>query len=429
MEIRFLDAAATRRAIERLMREYDEFYWTVAWGTHPDHGETLLKHRKKFRSVTFGVAFSQTDPDLVEALIGEKNAYVVASYPSGTYHPKVYGFRSGAKAAAVIGSANFTGGGLEKNLEATVSITGDAGEPVFEELFAFIERAAEYRQSVDSNFADAYRLSCRRANRLKKPPREPVPPGRAMGPKPSVGPFLEMTWPSFRDHVHSRRGHHDIGKSLRLLQTARTWFASSNSFHDLSPHQQKAIAGVLGEKQKTDADLQQEWGWFGSMRGMGDFKNRIDRNDIYLARALDGIAEQGEVTREQFQWFVENFRLAFRNSHRRGGVATASRLLAMKRPDTFLCICGPNIARASRAMGFSPSTLDLDNYWDRVVEVVRLSEWYNAPRPHDEDRALWEGRVAMLDAIFYRPRKRAFATEPEMSRVEKAARRIGATAW
>lgn len=75
----------------------------------------------------------------------------------------------------------------------------------------------------------------------------------------------------------------------------------------------------------------------------------------------------------------------------------------MKRPDTFLCVCGPNVAAASEAMGFAKSTVNLENYWDRVVQTIRLSDWYNAPQPSSRDREIWNFRAAMLDAILYRP--------------------------
>lgn len=138
------------------------------------------------------------------------------------------------------------------------------------------------------------------------------------------------------------------------------------------------------------------------MKGMGDFANRIDQNDPYLAQAIDIIPRHGEVTRTQYEDFVPNFLRAFENSARKGSYRTASRLLAMKRPDTFLCVCGPNIDAASDTMGFAKS-LTLENYWERVVETIRLAEWYNAPQPSNRDRELWNFRAAMLDAIFYQP--------------------------
>ena len=398
MEIEFLSAHATQRRLARFIEDYDEFHWAVAWGTHTPLAKRLFVLRTKFRNVTFGVAFSQTDPAIVDALVGVKNGYVATKFPGGTYHPKVYGFRSGKRAAAIVGSANFTRGGLDHNLEAAVAITGTLSDRVLADIFEFAEISAGYGQTVTDNYAAAYRASCKRVASLPKPPRDPVPAGRAE----SRSELLAMDWADYTRQVRASR-HHDVEQSLKLLAIARRWFASQTSFADVSTAQRKAVAGIIGEYQKTDPELDQPWGWFGSMRGMGDFANRIDRNDRSLAEALDGIPRSGEVTRAQFDRFCRLFRQAFARSARTGGVPTASRLLAMKRPDTFLCICKPNIVAAAEALGFARTTLDLNNYWERVVEPIRLSVWYNEDKPKGPDGELWEARAAILDVLFYQP--------------------------
>ena len=152
-----------------------------------------------------------------------------------------------------------------------------------------------------------------------------------------------------------------------------------------------------------DDELDQDWGWFGSMRGAGDFMNRIAENDRSLARAVDSIPQKGEITRAHFDRFVGLFVKAFDGSERVGGVSTATRLLAMKRPDVFLCVSKPNAAQAAASMGFAKSTLTLETYWNRVVEIIRASDWYNCDKPRGRDGRIWECRAAMLDSIFYRP--------------------------
>ncbi len=139
------------------------------------------------------------------------------------------------------------------------------------------------------------------------------------------------------------------------------------------------------------------------MRGMGDFAKLVIANDKRLARAIDSVPQKGEVTRAHFTKFAMHFKRAFEDSDRTGGYATGSRLLAMKRPDVFVCICNPNIAETSARMGFSRTTLALDDYWDKVVEVIRLADWYNADKPDNAEGEIWESRAAMLDAILYRP--------------------------
>jgi hypothetical protein len=182
-------------------------------------------------------------------------------------------------------------------------------------------------------------------------------------------------------------------------------FARVSSFSELSTLEWKAIAGVIGERQQIEGGLGgHEWTWFGSMKGMGDFANRVSEKDRALSNAVDAIPRSGNITKFQYEVFCEHFIRAFENSTRKGGVPTASRLLAMKRPDMFVCISKPNKQGISNDLAFSASTLNLENYWERVVEPIGRSPWFNEERPVSGQLAdLWDGRVAMLDAIYYEP--------------------------
>ena len=398
----FLTGSAIRDAIERFMDSYDEYHWAVAWGSETPTSKALLAHKAKFRSVTIGVAFAQTDPRLVDALVDIPGAFLATDFSGGTYHPKLYCFRAGDNAAAVIGSANFTNGGLGPNLEAAIALTGTIAEPAFADMFKFLRDAARHHRPVTAALAASYQASCKRFARMPRPPRDPLATMDRAQTRSLSSPLTNLSWRDFRDAVHDS-AHHDVDQSLELLAIAQRWLVSVRSFSQLTAPQRKAIAGIIGDYQKTDPELDRDWGWFGSMKGAGDFANRIDANDRNLARAVDAIPMRGEVTRADYDRFCTEFIRAFSQSSRQGGVATASRLLALKRPDTFLCLCKPNIAGAAEQMGFAPSTLALDNYWDKVVEVLRASDWYAAPRPAGADAALWDNRAAMLDTIFYAP--------------------------
>lgn len=403
MEVKFLGGVAIERAIKALLAEHDEAHWAVAWGTCTPLAKALLAQPEKLKSITFGLAFSQTDPDLVDALVGRDGCFVVETFPGGTYHPKVYAFRSGTRAAAVIGSANFTRGGLGRNHEASVLIIGSISDPALADALAFTAESAKLGSVVSDELAKRYRLSCKIAARKPGPSRDPLKYLLRENSNGPLSPLIEMSWPEYVRAVHSSV-HHNVDGSLSLLRTAQGWLAAVGSFHDLETEQRKAIAGFLGKHTKSlDEEFNQDWGWFGSMRGAGDFMNRIAENDSFLASAVDSIPQKGEITRAHFDRFARLFVKAFDNSERIGGVATASRLLAMKRPDVFLCISKPNRTAAAAELGFARSTLTLDNYWDGVVEVIRASDWYNSDKPEGPEGRLWEARAAMLDSIFYRP--------------------------
>lgn len=401
MRTKFLTSRTIRSAVIGFMEEFDEYHWSVAWGSDVPEGDLLVKNRHKIKSVSFGLAFGQTEAALVRKLIGVKGTFVVTRFPGGIYHPKLYCFRSGDRAAAVIGSANFTHGGLGKNLEAGVSLLGEAEDPTFVEMFDFVKRYSVHSKAITKELADAYEASCNRMSRFPARPRDPLDglDGRAV--KSLTSPLIFMSWSEYVKKVDKSK-HHEVSKSLELLRTVQHWLSAVQSFSDLDERQRKAIAGILTEGQRGgDEEFNKEWGWFGSMRGMGDFANRVIANDENLSSALDNIPRYGEVKREEYEQFCQHFKAAFRNSARVGGVPTASRLLAMKRPDTFLCVCRPNQRLASESMGFAPSALSLENYWERVVEVIRSSEWFNSPRPGNKQSHLWDNRAAMLDTIFF----------------------------
>lgn len=403
MEISFLTTADITPVLKGLIAEFDEFHWAIAWGSMTEVGHQLFHSCEKIRDVTFGIAFSQTDPDLIDKMAETQKGTIVKAFPGGTFHPKVYAFRSSNTAAAIVGSANFTFGGLGKNSEAVILVRGNADAPFFKDIFAFTRKSAESGHPVTHDLALAYRISHKRAERMPKPPHDPIDSLPPMKPKALSSDLLSMSWPEYVQEIGAS-AHHDIGDSLELLRIAQTWFASVVSFADLSRGQRQAIAGLVVDRaERDDAELSRDWGWFGSMKGMGDFASLIIHNDPHMALAIDSIPQSGEVGRRHFEVFAQHFEKAFEQRDRTGGYATASRLLAMKRPDIFLCVCSPNISKTSDAMGFSKSTLKLSDYWDKVVEVIRLSEWYNADKPGKPDNALWEYRAAMLDAILYEP--------------------------
>lgn len=401
MSVRLLNAQQVSKLLPVLFNKHDEISVAAAWGANGSFAKELFAHKHKFRSVTFGVAFCQTDPDLIDQLVDQPNAFIAES-GSGTFHPKIYYFRSGDKAEAVIGSSNFTFGGLGANWEANVHVEGPAKAKVFKDIRATLKDYVKLQKSVTPEIAARYRLQFNAAKSLKKP-QNPVLSSASASFDQLASQLANMNWDDYVRAV-KRGKFHNFSERLALLRECQRMLASVSTFSDLSPNEWKAIAGVIGEVQKHEAGLtMHDWGWFGSMKGMGDFANRVADQDQYLAAALDVIPRHGVVDEPQYDEFCENFLLAFRNSHRTGNYPTATRLLAMKRPDVFVCISKPNLEGLSNALGFSKSTLTLKNYWQRVVEPVRMSPWFNAPRPKGKEAELWDGRVAMLDAIYYNP--------------------------
>jgi hypothetical protein len=73
-----------------------------------------------------------------------------------------------------------------------------------------------------------------------------------------------------------------------------------------------------------------EGGWFGNMRGAGYFKQRLNNDPTSLDAALDRIPLRGKVKKADFDSFTAAYKWE------RAGTGTASRLLAMKRPQSVI---------------------------------------------------------------------------------------------
>jgi hypothetical protein len=79
----------------------------------------------------------------------------------------------------------------------------------------------------------------------------------------------------------------------------------------------------------------------------------------------------------------------------------------MKRPDYFVCFDAENRDGLCKAFGITLRHHDYERYWDSVVERILISEWWMSPRPSGtRARAIWDGRAAFLDSLYYKPKPR-----------------------
>ena len=402
MKIALLDAKSVARRVEALIKKHDHISIAMAWGDLTPVAETLIANAAKFGSVLFGVDFAASDPDLIDRLADVPGAFVAKNRP-GCFHPKIFYFRSGAKAEAIVGSANFTKGGLGANLEASVHVKGPADDTFFDQIRDQLELYKRLHLPITEAFAKGYRRQAEAAAARPRP-KNPVMPAEAKDWARVTSPLATMSW---KDFVKLARQdtHHDFKKRMKLVREIQQMLAKTASFADLSVAEWKGIAGVLGGVEAEEAGLDDfDWGWFGSMGGAGTFAELIGQQDGPLAAALDSIPRRGDVTEADFTDYVRAFTTAFSGASRIARLGPATRLLAMKRPDFFVCVNGGNRTNLAEALAFAPSTISLQNYWERIIVPIQQAPWFTASRPAGRDRELWDARVAMLDAIYYDPK-------------------------
>lgn len=393
------DRHATSTVI-RLVRECIWFDVAVAWATPNDAVDAMLEEHPKLRRVVIGTHMYQTDPAVLRRFLPHSGARCLP--PSGRlFHPKIYLFEMPNGFAAVVGSHNLTGGAFGgTNVEVSVLLEGSEKNAIFAELSSFARSAWDLAETIDEeNFLFAYetqyqinkarRSALERFHRLKKPRFSA-----------QISP-LSISWDVFTDKVKND-GQHNLEGRLAILDRAGALFDEHRSFATMSQHERKAIAGTYGSRQAQLDDLQ--WAWFGNMFGQGDFKNLVNESPELLSEALQNIPSDGDVSHSQFAAFVHYFDLAFKGKAHKGGVATASRLLAMKRPDIFVCLNNANRIGISDAFGSAPTTLNLRNYWERIVIPMQSCSWWLHSRPRDAlDGRIWDNRAALMDSIYYDP--------------------------
>ena len=399
MKVTFLDQKRITEQLKELMHSSDEYHWAVAWGTVNKLSDYLIANKAKIKRLTFGTHFYQSAPDLLEAFKDMDTVRVMPNDAPGTFHPKVYLFINGSNAAAIVGSANFTSGAMNNNHEAAVLIEGNSSDITIQEIKALVQQAWVHGEIIDQVFLDNYRLHYRATashRRALEKQRKSIQPKHD-------APHKELRYWSWDQYVGLVKNDkfNAYAQRIALLKEAHELFSRSKSFSELNRDERRAVAGLLMDGDRLVDDGVDNWGWFGSMRGMGDFQSIINQNNHYISDALDQIPLTGDISKEQFDEYKALFLRAFEGAARVGGVPTASRLLAIKRPDVFVCIDSQNKKGLGKDLGFAPSTLDFEKYWNEIVLPISESNWWQTQRPSGADGWLWDGRAAMLDSIYY----------------------------
>jgi HKD family nuclease len=373
--------------------------FAVAWASHGFPAcKELLKHEKKIERGTVGIHFYQTDPDFIEHFL-EDERIKFAKQASGTFHPKVYLFSSSKDDwSCLVGSANFTAAAFSNNSEACLVFeasddpTGATRREIDKALAGYWKEADYFKTGE----LDLYR-SLHELFRQKRRGMADNFDDKGKAKPLLLTPLIKMTWQQYFRTV-LLDGSRNTDERIEVLGEARRLFEAKQSLAEMSRSERQGVAGFA---QGSDFP----WGWFGSMFGAGVFKKIVNANSQGLSRALDAIPSRGEVRKEHYRDFVKAYVAAFPH-RRRHGLATATRLLTMKRPDYFVCYDSQNRQGLRDAFGIALNTHDYDRYWNSIIERILISEWWRSPRPTGtKATAVWDGRAAFLDSLYYKPKQ------------------------
>ena len=381
--------------LQKLIRKSDSISIAVAWASsHTAAFSQLVKAAPRLKRIVIGTHFYQTDPAVLASFANSKTVRFILQ-PEGVFHPKVYLFHAGKAWTLIVGSANFTRGALTKNSEVMIEVnSSDTSDDAMKtDTTRLIQSYWNSAQEVTDADVERYRLlHIVHKRRLQKIA------GTYGSTKTRKNPIqsdvMSMDWSQYIARVRQDKVH-DINQRIRLMSELQNAFAQYPVFSSMPLELRKAVAGL---PSKSIANS----GWFGSMVGAGKFKNVIGMNSPQISLALAHVSSQGPVDRDQYNAFLQDYIAAFPQG--RHGLGTATRLLAMKRPDVFVCVDSKNRSDLCQELGIVQAGLDYERYWDEIVERVQDSPWWMAAKPKNPDDAeVWKSRAAFLDAIFYAP--------------------------
>ncbi len=399
------NAPEINQEFTRLIRKCSSCQIAVAWASVGFDAHALLAaNSSKIERMVVGTHFYQTHPKFIKAFLGSENVRFRLN-PDGVFHPKVYLFeRASGRWECIIGSPNFTQYGFSSNEEIAILVTSEdhGAQAALRDVRAAIDGFWRNARPISREEYLCYRAAWRR----KKVPLRSLQ-GRFGDPQSDVDdgghsplavPILATPWAGYFRRVQSEAQTpfgHSMTSRLRVIESVQKLFADHEHFSDIDKAGRQKIAGLLRPTEGDPTDYR----WFGSMTAAGWFKQAINSNNRDLSFALALIPLTGDLTRETYLRYIAKFKKAF--PLRRNAIGTATRLLAMKRPDTFVCFDSRNKVGLCKAFGISRN-IDYEKYWDSIIARIMEANWWSSPQPESSTaRKVWAARAAFLDSLYY----------------------------
>lgn len=405
MHVEFLsDRETVTNTIVTLLEECAQAGWAVAWATDNHRVfQAATTHRKKFKALLFGTTGWHSSPDAIERMIGLETFRVLPPDRTPLFHPKIYLFRVGDETVAVIGSHNLTQSAFGRNDEACVLLRGLQTDPELQKFWRYVLAAHSAHDSTqpDAAWLFDYRQKYLRMKESRKKVEESFDTSIVLTPPTVIkgvpSPY-ELDWAAYVQRVvneHERTADHDFEGRMAVLEGARK-ILNTGSLAALTREDRIRVSGTV-HGDLTPRLNEPNWAWFGNMATSPLFRKAMRDSYQEWSDALEEIPKTGLVMEEHYRAFLNHYRSGTNPR------SIASRLLAMKRPDQFVCVSDRNHDNLRDRFGL-PKDISSQNYFE-LIKMIRLTPWWRADRPDDDlGRQVWDCRVALLDAIYYTPK-------------------------
>lgn len=348
----------------------------------------------KLRRVVIGTQFAQTEPWLLKLLHTHASRHPECTFHvvvrgSGTFHPKLAVARKGDKVRVLMGSSNLTEGGFGLNTELNVLLRFEANSTHARAFDNVVDECMKKGGPLNLRWLEGYELDYR--NR----PRQNGWVHASQWHLETIED-LELDWDGFVRAVRSQEGR-PLGDDIQLslFDHERSYFAefdrmapvvaSKPRFQDWDEPERVAALG-----------LKPSSGYLGRMKRASMAIHGVRTGPELVGRFLDAIPKSGPIPRDVFEHVIRGL-MAIPNV----GIGVATRLLVAIRPDMYLPVNDANQAEITRLFG---KEINKPLHYIQLMDRIWATPWFRSPRPLDKDQArLWDNRVAILDAVIYRP--------------------------
>lgn len=384
--------------IYRCIEEYSNISFAVAWIKNNKIYQKLLKNKDKIHFSTVGIDFAGTD---VNVLKDFQNSNKVKIYKGEyTFHPKIYVFYNRTKYKAIIGSANLTEGGMYNNDECAVLFTESDGvllDNVLEKLEDCFDKAKIITDGIIETYSKEYEAIKENNNSIVKrlePTKQKI----------DEAPYIDLKWGEVSEIIQQIDFVDRSGMLNEIQEIFKKLDDSNIKFENLELDERRMIIG-------NSKDINNKYRAFGGLASGGKAQQILLNQDDTKNTELRSIIEEldkiellneDNMCHPVSETIVRNI-LKIVMGIEGCGISTVTRLLAVKRPDLFLCVNDGNQDSIKELFGFRISgKYEIDKYI-QLLKMIYNTDYFNHKLTKEEkqDEALVtisKYRVALLDS-------------------------------
>lgn len=203
-------------------------------------------------------------------------------------------------------------------------------------------------------------------------------------------------WPFYAQFLQAQQ-QHAFDERCRLLKYVAS--LSDKTLAEMPLQDRLVIAGKHTNSHDPavyDFDTQ----WFGSTKTVKAFHQLIENEPQKIDQALAHIPTSGEVSKAEYDFFVKDYVDAYQGLDDKPSLIAATRLLAMRRPDQFICLSSSKLGLITQALEIKLT--DFNQYWTGLVQGIRQMHWWRSSEPQDEaELLLWQHRAIFFDMLSF----------------------------